>query len=327
MLSYDEHPGIVTFLLGLVVLVMVSIGLSLVMEKRFAFSSGAVHMEREIRAAGQDSEDLKVRLARATAKLEDLGVPRVRDTKSLAQTRQLLAESRRRIDVLIASRDELLTTIPALEEAFSSYRLDFRTRARTAAEGEKIGILALRDGRKYQQVSITKVTDVGLEIRHEQGFARIQGPDLAPEWQQRFQWDDEERRDRLAEEASILKNMPLLRLDPDKQDPPVRKPVTASPAPQLPRAVDDADMIESLRLRFSGWKSKVSRLNRERNEAVTKSSYQTSVPGQLETWKARGERLGAELTKARVELATARARLSAVSPSDPLLLIRPAEME
>ena len=43
-------------------------------------------------------------------------------------------------------------------------------------------------------VTITKVTEVGLEIRHEHGIARIQVSDLEGIWQQRFQWDDEERR-------------------------------------------------------------------------------------------------------------------------------------
>lgn len=327
MLSYDEHPGIVTFLVGLVVLVMVAVGLSLVMEKRLAFSSGSVRVEREARAAGQEGKDLKVRIARATEKLDGLEGPRLRDAAALRQTQKLLAESRQRIDALVASRDALAAAIPEIEEAFASYRSDYRARTRAAAEGEEIGTLALRDGRKYQQASITKVTDVGLEIRHEHGFARIQAPDLGREWQERFQWDDEERRNRLAEEAKALKAMPLVAADPVRKAPEVRKPLTAFPNPPVTAAAVDPEKIIALRFQFSGWKSKVSRLTTDRNEAVSKSSYQTSVPGQLETWKARAARLGAELTKARVELATARARLAASAPNDPLLQLREEDRE
>ncbi len=327
MLSYDEHPGIVTFLVGLVVLVMVAVGLSVVMEKRLAFSSGFVRVKRDVRAAGQESKDLKVRLARANERLDSLEGPRARDAAALRQAKKSLAESRQRMDVLVTSRDSLAAAIPLIEEAFASYRLDFRTRTRAAAEGEEIGTLALRGGRSYQQVSITKVTDVGLEIRHEHGFARIQAPDLAPEWQERFQWDDEERRNRLAEEARALKSMPVLVADPIRKAPEARKPLSAIPNPPLVPAAVDPDKISALRFQFSGWKSKVDRLTTDRNEAVAKSSHQTSVPGQLETWKARATRFGAELTKARIELAAARARLAASAPNDPLLQLRADDRE
>jgi hypothetical protein len=49
--------------------------------------------------------------------------------------------------------------------------------------------LTTRDGREYLQAVISRVTDVGLEIRHEHGTARIQAADLDASYQERFQWE------------------------------------------------------------------------------------------------------------------------------------------
>jgi hypothetical protein len=67
-----------------------------------------------------------------------------------------------------------------------------------------LGNLKVRNGREYLQATILRVTDVGLEIRHEDGIARIQAPDLDSKWQDRFQWKDDERRKVLAAERDNL---------------------------------------------------------------------------------------------------------------------------
>jgi multidrug resistance efflux pump len=87
------------------------------------------------------------------------------------------------------------------------------------------------------------------------------------------------------------------------------------------KANPDAARIEVLRGKVIGWKSKISRLSSDRNQAQSAASYgsQSSVPGSLETWQARAARLGAELAKARAEHAAAKAALAAVAPNDPLL--------
>jgi hypothetical protein len=79
--------------------------------------------------------------------------------------------------------------------------------------------------------------------------------------------------------------------------------------------------VAALRRLVIGWKSKVSKLRYERSVALSNSGYggQTSVPGSLETWGAKAERLGNELVRAQSELVVAKSNLAAVAPGDPLL--------
>lgn len=106
---------------------------------------------------------------------------------------QLENMSQRRIE-LVALRAKTQTAIAAMEQEFSRYRKGYRDQARAGAIGQSLGNLTIRGGREYRQAVITRVTGEGLEIRHENGLARLQAEDLAPALQERFQWNDEERR-------------------------------------------------------------------------------------------------------------------------------------
>ncbi len=207
MLSPDEHPGIFTFLVGIVVIVLVAVGLSSVIEKRFAFSSGGLRLERELALLDAEVASLRDRLDSATARWMEMDGPRARTVETLRKTEAESSGTFKRNEDLSAAADGLRAEIHQAEQAFLAYRADFRRSRRAAAVGEKISTFTLRDGRTYQGVTITKVTDVGLEIRHQHGFARIHAPDLGPDWQERFQWDDEERRTRLKEEALARERM------------------------------------------------------------------------------------------------------------------------
>lgn len=204
--------------------------------------------------------------------------------------------------------------------------------------------------------TISKVTDVGLEIRHEHGIARIATEDLPPPWGERFMWGDEERRDRekaalrqreeeaaailarakedesRAEEAARriaegwVEEMPVVEEGPVETPVPAPRDVAAIPQP-LPRGGDSeavrdeqrAKLAERQRL-VSGWQSKVTSLSASLSEARSHVGYgENSVPGRLETWKAREQRLSAELIKAQTELSVVRSKLAAVAPGDPLL--------
>ncbi|MES2475785.1 MAG: hypothetical protein V4640_08390 [Verrucomicrobiota bacterium] len=330
MFSPEEHPGIFTFMVGIIVIVLVAIGLSVMMEKRFAFSSGAVRLERETEVLAEEIHALRDRQDFVTGRLADLELPRARASKEFAKTKQTILEAGQRKQLLTTSRDELVKAVQSGEEEFSKYRADYRLTSRNKAVGEEIGTLTLRDGRKYLESAITKVTDVGLEIRHQHGFARIQAPDLGKEWQERFQWDDEERRSRLKEEELAHARMSAPKT-PHENDPPKRvipsKVRVSKVTVQPEQLAQDRENLENLRITYSGWKSKVNRLRSDHNEAVSNSARQRSVPGSLETWNSRASRLRVQLTKARLELSAARARLSAVSPRDPLLMTDQLEVE
>jgi hypothetical protein len=191
---------------------------------------------------------------------------------------------------------------------FARYRTKYRDTTWAEAVGQPLGNLTSPGGREYRQAVIVRVTDVGLEIRHEEGTARVQAPDLDPALQERFQWNDEERRARLKQE---LDSQECATSSPD--------PATVADAgaggthPFKDETVlPDAGKLEALRGNVRAWKSKVAQLNAARNETRSKatSRIQSSIPGTLETWQARTARLENDLSLAKAELAAAQAILA-----------------
>ena len=327
MLTDNDSSGIFTFMIGVIVVVMTAIGLSLVVDKRFKFSKGAIELQREIVAGATEILELTARTDEQGRLLEDSGSTLHKGSNVRRELSALLESQRQRQAVLEKSRIELRESITPLEGDFSRYRATYRQKNWTGAVGESLGTLTIRGGRAYQLATITRVTDVGLEIRHEHGIARIQAPDLEPKMQDRFQWSDEERRSRLKEEEENLMGKP------DKDAPEIVggedavAEVIADPPTlpvnriQNPNVTEDAEKLRLLRQRVSGWNGKVSTLRSERRDAASRASYgsQTSVPGSLETWVARSARLSRELLRAQASLAAAKSELAAVSPHDALL--------
>ena len=162
-------------------------------------------------------------------------------------------------------------------------------------------MLTASGGREYREVTITRVTEVGLEVKYAAGMARIEAPALGPEWQQRMQWNDEERRSQLAAErrASAASNPP------------------APPPPATPPAEANA----GLRAAVIAARTQVETLRRELTAAKANrfNGSKRSVPGSLETWDAQARRLTAELDQAELSYEQAKARLRATAPADSVL--------
>ncbi len=323
MLSFDEHPGIISFLGGIVVLVMASVGLSLLTDMRLDSSSSVVRIEREITLGQMEIEGLSAMHVERSQLLNDTGSRSA--AEDLAESLGNLKTSRERKIFLERDVKRLGFEIGELEAEFSRYQAEFRRKIRVAAIGEKLGDLVLANGREYRESTITRVTDVGLEIRHADGIARIQAPDLDPEFQDRFQWDDEERRKILKQESAHIEGIhegvgeavPAIAAG-------IPESAVANSRRPLANAAPDSKELATLRRLVIGWRSKVATLRSERSLALSNSGSgnQTSVTGSLETWSAKAARLGDELVRANSELAVAKSNLAAVAPDDPLL--RPA---
>ena len=91
-----------------------------------------------------------------------------------------------------------------------AYREDYLLWVRLTAKGEKHPEVRLLDGKIYREVVIRRVTDIGLEIRHLSGSARLHHEDLGEKWQERFLWSSEESRRSLVEEARVDRNIEQL---------------------------------------------------------------------------------------------------------------------
>ncbi len=87
-------------------------------------------------------------------------------------------------------------------QGVDAYREQYLQWVRLTAEGEKHPEIRLLRGKVYRQVVIRRVTDIGLEIRHLSGSARLRHDDLGEEWRNRFLWTGKEAHRSLVEEAS-----------------------------------------------------------------------------------------------------------------------------
>jgi cell division protein FtsB len=317
MISSDDHPGLFTFMVGLILVVFAGVGLSLLVDRKFSFSQRVSSLAGQIESGTAELEQLKATHLELETRLTGLEPQR----QQMMETQTSLA---RKLSSMTARRKSLTETLgnlhqgmPTLEAEFARYRSTYRDAARAAAVGESLGTLTVRGGREYHQSVINRVTEVGLEIRHENGIARVQAPDLDQAMQDRFQWNDEERRAKLNEEIAAHQAL----ADTPPQPETTTRRLIDSPKPMVRAGDEDSAKIESLRSKVILWKTRVHQLKSERNQAVNAASYgsRSSVPGSLETWQAKAARLGTDLAKASGELAAAKAALAAASPGDPLL--------
>jgi hypothetical protein len=322
MLSADDHPGLFSFMVGMIVIVMAGVMLSLVVDRRLSFSSGKMRNQRELSLERVELEGLVASREERSRLFESQSAKSQMETEVFESTSGKLKALQQQQEVLEKACENLKGEIATLEVDFSAFRERYRKGAWSRAPGEKLGTVVLTNGREYRDATITRVTDVGLEIRHADGIARIQAPELDRKIQDRFQWNDEERRRTLKNEHRNLQSISEAVVESATTDTSAFSESAArgSLRPQAGGG-SDALKVSELRRLVVAWKSKVNQLEFDRSEALSNSGFgnRTSVPGSLETWSAKAARLGNELARANSALAIAKSELAVVAPDDPLL--------
>jgi hypothetical protein len=322
MFSADEDSSVLAYLFGLIALVMVAVGLSLVMDRRFKFANDAGLIQQELKLGDAEIAELTAAYKNlvqqheeSEGKLQGGSQTYFKLSASLETQQQLRA-------TLIQTRSELNSAVTSLEQDFSQARNDYRRKTWSAAVGKTLGDLAVRGERVYRQATISRVTEVGLEIRHEHGFARIQAPDLDLKWQEKFQWDDEERQRSLQTERTVQESPPneSVKVREIESGDTNSTPGVRDGTLQM-SVTEDLVKINALRKKVSAWKQKVGILKGDKAEADSQTGYgnNRSVPGSLETWEARAGRLTQDLAQAKAALELAKAQLAVVAPTDFLL--------
>ncbi len=188
MLSIDDHTGTVTFLLGVIVLVMVGIGLTTLVDKRMGLSSREVAVRGNLEADRDRLATVKKRVALLSSRQADIGKGDG-NGRTTGEMQNQLAELEARRSGLVLSLAKETRSLDLVNAAFDAYRERYCRTVRAAAVGEKLGDLKTREGRLYSAAVIVKVTDAGLEIRHEYGTARVLASDLDVGLRNRFQWE------------------------------------------------------------------------------------------------------------------------------------------
>lgn len=298
MFSSEEHPGLFTILIGVVALVFVGIGLSVLMDKRAA-NGGRGAIVTEIHQADQEIVHLKELRTVQERHYSELSKKVMTAHAAYPAAKAELATREARLETLRQAREDGRREVATLEGDFATYQADRRQEAREGAVGMTLNALRTKSGKTYVQVVLRRVTSAGLEITHSSGAASIPATDLEKPFHDKFQWT--------AAELEGVKKFGMTAPPP--------APVAKPPAPSGPAPED----IAKVRNAVLGKRSQVTSLVAQLTEAEAgRATGKTSVPGSLETWNARVNRLQGALTRAKGELSVLRARLAELSPRDPL---------
>lgn len=323
MITSDDNSGVFTFLAGMVLLVFVAVGLSLLIDKRFQFASSDKRLKADIANSESELTFLRERQRSLSAEHDRDHPARVAKQEALDVSRAAVSAGKNDLKDLAARKDGLQKDIEKLRRDFETTREQTRVRIWREAAGEEIGTLKTRDGRRFEETVISKVTPAGLEIRHRNGIARLEPAHLSEELRDRFQWRESERAAVLAKEQRHRNEVAAAGRTDEAAEEPERR-VRRGRRSASPAGTTSPE-IARLRSDLIAWQGKVSRIQADRNEAAVKRyGSDTSVPGSLETWDARYYRLTLQLEKANEKLVAARASLAAKAPDDPLL--RPSSL-
>lgn len=293
----SDNSGTYMVIGGMILLVFGGVFLSVAADQRSSFLSANKAVNQDIR----NNEELLTSLTPRYQRLKQLEatvIPKLEQAAEFEVCEGKLVDQRLQLDSLQTRSAALKTSLLAVGDSYEKYRTTYRKGIWDAAANEKMPELVLRSGRRYQDVTIQRVTAVGLEISHSDGNARVSASDLDGKWQERFQWKNDERLEVLKRESEALQQAGATT-------------VPAIPSGNLtPAPTGSSDDLDRLQIEFNTWNAKVAALRSQRDEALSRSNGSSkSPPGSLETWAARATRLSGDLDRASQYREQARRRL------------------
>ncbi|WP_264500279.1 hypothetical protein [Luteolibacter flavescens] len=107
-----------------------------------------------------------------------------------------------RADLLVIA-DQLRQDLADQEDSMAELRSEWVKKTRLAAVGRTLDSLAGSNGKIFNEVVITRVTDVGVEFRHSTGTARLSADQLSPTNRDAFALDTAVAREAIQEESEI----------------------------------------------------------------------------------------------------------------------------
>jgi hypothetical protein len=159
-------------------------------------------------------------------KLEKLRLGGEDIDRNYAALKSRISENEVLLAELRGSAAALRSEVADLAAAAAAERENWIATTRAAAVGRSFESFAGSSGRIYEGVTITRVTDVGIEFRHSEGSARLSATDLSPELHDDFGLDttaalvalDRERASARAYEAYIEDRMVAVNAERKKDE-------------------------------------------------------------------------------------------------------------
>lgn len=307
MLDVENHDGLLTFLLGMIFLVLAGVGLSLVADR--VSDSGKIRSGIRSQTEQQEGEILKLQMELNLKhfQLEESEALVAGNLENAAFTELSVEAIQSRSKNLSLLKSSLEASIERDEEAFRNYRIKARELAWARVIGDSLGNLKTSDGRMFHDAIVAGVDDKGISIRHSTGAISIPATALPVSCWDIFQWERPEPMPgpKTGENRLEFQNFDL----------------GSSHAKGQGVIPEDKEDIATLRAALELAGENATRLAEElRNIRDMKSrSRSSSVPGSLDTWLERKAQLVNALADAKMQYAKARANLMIRYPDDPLL--------
>ena len=149
---------------------------------------GAVAPPLEFTQPEPQVRELKDQLSELQTQLRDERELRLKQNS--AQT-VVLAELKNALAEMAEAKKAPSMEAPVIQQEELDEDAEASRMARRSAQGEKHVSLTTVSGTQYHDSVISRVTDIGVVIRHRGGVARISFTDLSPAWQERFYYNEE----------------------------------------------------------------------------------------------------------------------------------------
>lgn len=199
---------------------------------------------------------------------------------------------------LVVVRDEineLREKLAAREREMRSYRATMRKRVWAGFVGRKLDKKHVRRDLRYRDPVIKSVDETGLTVRHRSGVARVTVAQLSSAFRETLDLSLEEARRTRAQEA---RSESRARPEKGRQDEPKSEEGRTTGESQPARLVAARKRVAQLR-------ELIREADRQAAEARhhDRQSKNRSVPGSLETWQQRAQRLARKALSYRNQLA------------------------
>lgn len=344
---FTEHQssGVISILVGVMVLVFAGVGLIMLVDSDFTFSSLASNSDEvrkhndslrgqinnlEIRSAVHQRKAAEAAKHREQAKLRlELEKQAKAACMEADILRQLIKCEKKSIEIIFKGKE--------------AHRLKYRDHTRAAAIGKTYDKISTRLGKEYHNVHITGVSPLGVSISHSNGASCLGFKDMPAAWSRELMYRaaevvkamaDEKTRESEARLAITKRSKELRKVmkntDLRNQIALLRRQIAvigmkySSASTEASLARSKLNYNQSLRLSKKYASSSYRRYDtRTGNYKHThyRPRYRithngnTSVPSSLETWQQRASRYERAAAVYAVQLASLRSNLSSLDPS------------
>ncbi|MEM1083354.1 MAG: hypothetical protein AAGI48_04485 [Verrucomicrobiota bacterium] len=197
LFTSSRGPGFIGTIMALIVLIGFGVLYVLVFDE--SLQGGGKTIESVIADEAKSLNSLQSQINYSKERIDE--VDGLKELES--EFEQLAIRARltsKQLEELRVSETERLAVVAELDEGHKAYKESYRKSERAAAEGETMAQLETVSGKVYEEVKITDVDAVRMQIRHRGGITGVPFEELPANLQDRFQFDAEEKQASVADE-------------------------------------------------------------------------------------------------------------------------------